>query len=429
MLHIFAKLSVFIIIFLSLACRDDGNDTILDDNGVVIKLRPIWKSAISDDGEFSETVIATSIIRDGSVLVGSRKNADRAILSLDASDGSVNWQWNDLLGLASMPSWKDPITLYEESYHTNGDLLFFTYTGSSYCLNLTTGNTVWKYKEDRHRYDRNAGFGDTYFTSGCNYEPIDDEKVYIGSLSSSEREQLLLTPEYTPVSNPPVNAQGRVTHITPFQENAIMYVAFGTENPYTDFSDSGWGLTELNLYNLTENKVQYSKVVVNPTRETRVISDLIYQERNLYFQSSNFIHGYEALTGKELWRTRIGSPPLLSSMILVDGRLFSANEDRFLYCLDSRTGEILWKEQNTGTCCELSYLNGVLYYLGGGDGLLHAVNADTGKHLWKISSPDLGRNSGAWFHGVCTAVPGKNGNKGVVVATTGLHAVAYKAIQ
>lgn len=125
----------------------------------------------------------------------------------------------------------------------------------------------------------------------------------------------------------------------------------------------------------------------------------------------------------------LGTSPLTSRMILADNKLFSACEDRILYCLDALTGKILWKEQNTGTCSELSYLNGVLYYLGGGDGLLHAVNADTGKHLWKVSSPDLKANNDAWFFGVCTAVPAKDGSKGVVVATTGLHAYAYEAIQ
>jgi outer membrane protein assembly factor BamB len=196
-----------------------------------------------------------------------------------------------------------------------------------------------------------------------------------------------------------------------------------------DFTQSGWGLTELNLYNLSQGKYEYKKVVINPNRETRVIADLFYQSPNLYFQSANYIHGHEAMTGKALWRTWLGTSPLTSRMILADNKLFSACEDRMLYCLDVLTGRILWEEQNTGTCSELSYLNGVLYYLGGGDGLLHAVDANTGRHLWKVSSPDLKANSGAWFYGVCVAVSGVDGAKGVVVATTGLHTYAYKAIQ
>jgi outer membrane protein assembly factor BamB len=215
----------------------------------------------------------------------------------------------------------------------------------------------------------------------------------------------------------------------PFKNGNDTYLAFGIENPYTDFSHTGWGLTELNLYNITQSKYEYKKVVINPARETRVIGDLFYQAGQLYFQSSNYIHGFDAMTGKELWRVFIGSSPLTSRMILADNKLFSACEDRLLYCVNALTGAVLWREQNTGTCSELSYLNGVVYYLGGGDGLLHAVDAETGKHLWKISSPDLKKSQDAWFFGVCVAVPGESEGEGVVVATTGLHAYAYRAIK
>jgi outer membrane protein assembly factor BamB len=83
---------------------------------------------ITDDGDLSYIVIATPIIHDeGKLLIGSRKNSGRAILSLNAGDGSVNWQWNDLLSLLSDPAYKDPITLVVESYYINNGKLFFTY--------------------------------------------------------------------------------------------------------------------------------------------------------------------------------------------------------------------------------------------------------------------------------------------------------------
>jgi outer membrane protein assembly factor BamB len=411
-----------------LSCDKDEIKAKFDKDGIAIRLPHLWKASTTDDGKLSETVIATPIIHDGTVLVGSRKSGERAILCLNATDGSTNWQWNDVMNLLTVPGKKDPITLYAESYHVNNGRLFFTYTGSSYCLDLNTGNTIWKYKLVRGRFDRNAGLEDKYFTSGSTYDPIDDEKIYTGSVNSAEEEELLLVPDYTPQDNPPANAQGRITHMTPFAENGMDYLAFGIENPYADFSDAGWGLTELNLYNLTEAGYEYSKVVVNPSRETRVIYDLIYSEQALYFQSTNFIHKYNALTGEELWRRRIGTPPAFSSMIMESNRLFSANEDRNLYCIDAGTGQIEWREPNTGTCSELSYLNGVLYYLGGGDGLLHAVDATTGKHLWRIQSPEFQNNEG-FFHGVCIAVPGDNGDLGIVIATTGRNAYAYRAIK
>ncbi len=402
-----------------------------DSNGVAIKLPHRWKTSITDNhAKRSEVVIATPIIHDDDkILVGANKESNRAILSLNSNNGNVNWEWNDLLSLLSNDNYKDPIAIPRKAYYQSNGKFFFNYSTSSYCIDLITGQTFWKYKSFRSRTSNNAGIDNSYITSGANYEPRDDEKIYIGDLTSSQEEQLFLIPEYTSVGNPPVNGQGGLNSIKAFTKGGDAYLAFGIENPYKDFTSAGWGLTELNLYNVTHSKYAYKKVVVNPDRETRGVGDLFYQAPNLYFQSSNFIHGVDAMSGEERWRTYLGSAPLTSRMLLADNKLFSACEDRFLYCVDATTGVLLWKEQNTGTCSELSYLNGVVYYLGGGDGLLHAVDAETGKHLWKVESPDLKANSDAWFYGVCVAVPGKNGNKGVVVATTGLHAYGYEAIR
>ncbi|MGC3947445.1 MAG: PQQ-binding-like beta-propeller repeat protein [Chryseolinea sp.] len=101
----------------------------------------------------------------------------------------------------------------------------------------------------------------------------------------------------------------------------------------------------------------------------------------MYFISANYLHGYDAMTGKELWHTYIGSAPLVSRLLFADGKLIAACEDGVLYCVDSQTGTVLWREPNTRTCTEPNYLNGVIYYIGGGDGLLHAVDVETGKHL------------------------------------------------
>ena len=76
----------------------------------------------------------------------------------------------------------------------------------------------------------------------------------------------------------------------------------------------------------------------------------------------------------------------------------------------------------------MSYLNGVIYFVGGGDGKLHAVEAATGKYLWRLESPDKAANKNAYFQSsLCAVVPGKNGAKGKVVVLTGLNAYCYEA--
>lgn len=410
------------------ACKDD--DIVVDRNGIVVEQRHLWVTNISDNYRIPWIAVSTPIIYDqANIVVGSGEDKHSSLMSLDATNGHINWEWSDLQGLLTNPDYKDPIDIPRKAYHLNNNKFFFTYSTSSYCINLTTGQTIWKNKIERSRGNNNAGIDDLYFTTGSQYDPIDEQKIYWGNINSSDNEQLLLRPDYNDVPVPPFNIHGRITSMRSFKRENNTYLAFGIENPFTEEAFTAFGLTELNLYNVTQSRYEYKKVVVNPLLETRVIGDLLYQDGQLYFQSSNYIHGYDAMTGKELWRVFIGSSPLISRMILADNKLFSACEDRILYCVDALKGTLLWREQNTGTCSELSYLNGVIYYLGGGDGLLHAVDATTGKHLWKISSPDLKRSSSAWFFGVCIAVPGANGDAGVVVGTTGMNAYAYRAIK
>jgi outer membrane protein assembly factor BamB len=359
-----------VVIILSLLCLLSCNDEdiVKDNNGVVIRQSRLWVTNISDKGSIPDLSILTPIIYNKfNILVSGGEGGQRSIVSLDARDGHINWEWSDLQGLLFNPGYKDPIDIPRKAYHLNNNKFFFNYSTSSYCINLETGQTLWKNKIERSRESNNAGIGDFYFSVGSNYNPIDEQKIYWGNINSADNEQQLLRPDYTETPNPPVGAQGHVNGMRPFKNGSDTYLAFGIENPFTDYSREGWGLTELNLYNITQSKYEYKKIVINPIRETRVIGDLFYQDGKLFYQSANFIHGHDAMSGKELWRAYIGSSPLTSRMILADNRLFSACEDRTLYCVDALTGVVLWRAPNTGTCSELSYLNGVVYYLGGGD--------------------------------------------------------------
>ncbi|NJN28126.1 MAG: PQQ-binding-like beta-propeller repeat protein [Cyclobacteriaceae bacterium] len=130
-------------------------------------------------------------------------------------------------------------------------------------------------------------------------------------------------------------------------------------------------------------------------------------------------------TGERIWSRSFkeGAP----NSIIADGILLSNNEDTYLYALDPDTGKELWKEKSSGTSSRMSYLNGVVYFTGGGDGLLHAVDVATGKHLWKLRSPDLDRNSGAWFKRRVSVIPGENGKRGKVITSSYLSAFCYEA--
>ncbi len=422
------KVALFVILLILVDCSSCNNDeNIYDNNGAVISRPYVWKTSITDDDKTTGGAIAIQLVyKEQNVVVSARKNGHRSLLSLNTATGNVNWQWDDLLSLITDPGVKDYIYIEGNTSYLKENLLFFTYSTSSYCIDLSTGQTYWKYKIRRSRPSINSGLNDSYFSTGSNYDIEEDAKIYTGNILSPVEEQLLLTPDYTSVAKAVL--AGRMMDISSINKDGIDYLIFAIENPTREFTPAGWGLTELNLYNLTEKKYVYKKVAINPIKDTRAAGDITYQAPNLYFQSSKYILSYNAMTGVENWRTYLGSAPLLSNMLLAENKLFSACEDdNYLFCLDATTGSILWKIHNTGTCSPISYLNGVLYFLGGGDGLLHAVEAATGKVLWKIKSLDVNTNSAAYFYGSVNAMPGKNGGRGVVVATSGLNAYAYEA--
>jgi outer membrane protein assembly factor BamB len=416
------------------SCKSE-DESLYDSTGVATKLPSIWNTSITDDGGITPVVISVAISdSEDNILVGGGKGGQtptRKIIQLNSQNGNKLWEWSDVQNLKLDLNTKDGIYIDREAYYINQNKMYFNYGSSSYCINLGNGVTQWKYKTDLNNFSINAGIDNYFFSSNFDYFNNGNEKLYIGSIDPYKKEEELLTPNYTDVDKPNVFWKlGRITQISTFKKNGDILIAFSINNPLAnEEANNAKAITELNLYNLFQKKWVYQKVAINPNKETTGCAFLTYKNDKLYFASANTIHCNDAMTGKEIWRSNIGTFSLFSSMAIENNKFYAACEDRFLYCLDINTGQVLWKEQNTGTCSPISYLNGILYYLGGGDGKLHAVDADTGKHLWKLTSPDVTKNSGAFFYGLCAAVPGKNGQKGRVIGTTGLNAYCFEAIR
>jgi outer membrane protein assembly factor BamB len=91
-------------------------------------------------------------------------------------------------------------------------------------------------------------------------------------------------------------------------------------------------------------------------------------------------------TGKhpasESWTRRLRGCRIESQATLQDGNLLVPASDGFLYCLDARSGVVRWKV-STGEPAEAEPLvaDGVVY--ASADGMLHAIEIETGQVLWE----------------------------------------------
>jgi outer membrane protein assembly factor BamB len=425
---------------LIISCKSE-EDAIYDSNGVATKLPHIWNTSISEDNGLILVSLEANIQdSDGNVLVSagssgniSSNQPNRKLIKLNSGNGKKIWEWDDRQAILTNNAIKDAIFITPKDYVKNENKLFFTYSTSSYCLDINNGKTLWKTKVLISRFGACNGLGNKYFSfgsertfSGDNTNNLGDY-IYEGSLLDGNIVKNVVKPSYIYEQSPPPLPQfGYIKSCMPyiFQKDTLLNILF------IDPVIIGPKYRTLaGLYNYSQKKWIYERKVLSQPNEHSNITRSIIVGDKFYHASGRSLHSNDVMTGESIWSQFFEQGFGSSGFIIENNKLYAACEDRFLYCLDTNTGQVLWKEQNTGTCSPLSYLNGVLYYLGGGDGKLHAVDADTGKHLWKLTSPDVTKNSGAFFYGLCATVPGKNGQKGRVIGTTGLNAYCYEAVR
>lgn len=106
---------------------------------------------------------------------------------------------------------------------------------------------------------------------------------------------------------------------------------------------------------------------------------------------NNFITAFDTKNGRNLWTYK--SKEQLSNPIVADGIIYFASEDKNIYALDARTGELKWKfyeKKATWNVFSLSPLvaDGILY-ASTGDGKLFAIDTKTQQMKWAFEAKGL----------------------------------------
>ena len=271
-----------------------------------------------------------------------------------------------------------------------------------------------------------GGLGENYFIAGnflLNQEGLYEGAVFAGNIIE-QTSKLLISPEFT--GNHPGASQevGVVGSVVPFKDkNDDILLVYD----YSDTQEQGAN-TYMGLYNYSKQELIYdSKPLALGIDSYGSGVPIIYQYRVYYAPGRNIVC-LDLYSGEEMWRKTFEEGFTFSGFILVEDKVIANNEDTYLYALDPRTGKELWKEKSSGTSSPMSYLNGVIYFVGGGDGLFHAVEVETGKHLWRLQSPDLEDSNGAWFKSDVRVVPpSEESKKGRVLVSSYLSAFSYEA--
>jgi outer membrane protein assembly factor BamB len=93
-----------------------------------------------------------------------------------------------------------------------------------------------------------------------------------------------------------------------------------------------------------------------------------------------------------LWKTFIGIQGYLNCPIIADGRVYVGSSGKVhnesdemdgIYCLDYKTGRILWFAHTDNDSCGVAFDDGVVYATGD-DGFLRALDAEDGTPIWNF---------------------------------------------
>ncbi|MBS4012708.1 MAG: PQQ-binding-like beta-propeller repeat protein, partial [Bacteroidetes bacterium] len=97
------------------------------------------------------------------------------------------------------------------------------------------------------------------------------------------------------------------------------------------------------------------------------------------------------------------------------------------YRLNPETGGVVWTGEGAGTSSRMSYMNGVVYFVGGSTGKLHAVDAYTGETVWRLDAELIEGSNAEFRTNAVYVIPGEGNEKGKVVALTHMHAYCFEA--
>lgn len=114
---------------------------------------------------------------------------------------------------------------------------------------------------------------------------------------------------------------------------------------------------------------------------------LAYEQGRLFAASGKgLVAGFDAATGREIWRQSL-SVPIRSAPMARDGRVFVVTVDSQMVALDRNTGAILWShrgvDEGRGFLIEASpAVAGEAVFAPYSSGEIHGLRADSGDEVW-----------------------------------------------
>jgi outer membrane protein assembly factor BamB len=222
---------------------------------------------------------------------------------------------------------------------------------SVYCLNATTGAFMWSY-----------GTGDWIVTSS---PAVADGKVYVGSQDKKvyclDAASGAFLWSYT---------TGNYIWSSPAVANGRLYVSSFDSNIYCLNASTG-----ALMWNYTTGSGEYY------IRSSPAIAD-----GRVYVGSDDGnVYCLDASTGTFIWNYTTGSS-VFSSPAVAYGKVYVGNNHHYVYCLNAANGAFIWNYWTSDSILSSPAVADNKVYAGSEDNKLYCLNADTGEFIWSYTT-------------------------------------------
>lgn len=416
------------VLLAALSCKDDENvPTKKNADGVLVAIPYQWRTSLHNDKPpISNGYIQYPIYYKNNIIVPTTNGEDSRYLSmLDTDTGKIVWQWNDAKEL----SFSNQIDILHHYQHKN--LLTYQAGSRGYCIDLDNGTSRWKRKGASWAFsEKVSGMGNTVFNfaeSESKYHEYRERVVYKSDLLTGAIEEFIV-PNFSLEFIANNKKIGSVTRVLPYVLDGVQHLAI----PWTEVRDTNAYLyqTFLGLYNYKTNSWVYEKMAMNAPNHKggASVPPVIYNDK-IYTDIAEYLVCHDIKTGEKVWEKKIEGGLFSAGFIIEDGMLIAkSGGDSHTYRINPDNGSTLWKTKTGGASSPLSYLNGVVYFLGGER--LHAIDAETGEYVWKLDATQLMDNNDAssrFFPSAAYVIPANGGKPARVIALSGEYAYCFDA--
>jgi outer membrane protein assembly factor BamB len=416
------QICIYIFLFVAFACnKEEISRETRNTEGVVVEKDYIWKTPLTDKAWVYHG--GTNVpIYEGKFITATQFGEYPKLAAVDIFTGEIVWEWNDFIGNDVN---QDFIRIKWPYVYENR--MIFKEGPRTYCIDLDTGQTLWNDlgSQEFSLSGHITGYKDQYFFEGQSSEDTLDYihwTSYIGSVYGPDFEEIPYAP-YDFIAHDWERIANWYTGGKMFERDGKEYFVC----TYQRVLDLYMLWSSLNLYNVTDQRWEYSqKELLPPHNRNNAVGFPQIENDIVVTAIGNHICANDLMTGDSLWTFDTKGNMVFGGFIVHDGCVYAQSEVQGLYCINLQTGEQKWKMWHyaLGTTSQMAHLNGVIYFVNGGNGNLMAVDMETGELLWDIESPD--RES---FNREVEVYEGGPGEKNMVVTSTYQSALAYEAVR